>query len=342
METETYHAYRLISMGMFILDEVHFEDGSGRDSVYDIIGGAGTYAVLGARYFLSKEGEKNQTGFIVDKGSDFPEAVQKELDAWGVDVLYRDTPNRLTTRGTNVYRANDAREFGYVSPGIRIEGGDLPQNMLRTQCLHLICSPARCLNISTVIRERVGFNGDEAPLLIWEPFPGECKPEKMEECRRVLEFVDVFSPNAKEAGMFLGIQISEPIKRAQIEDIGKRYLGYLGKPNSLIVIRCGADGAVVFSQTGTVSWFPAYHEDTPEKVIDPTGGGNSFLGGFALGFIENNINKAGVYGNVAAGLAIEQIGLPKLGMTTDNVETWNSEVVQSRIEKYCQKTGIEI
>lgn len=42
---------------------------------------------------------------IVDKGNDFPRHVQESLDAYGNDMwLYRDDPQRITTRALNMYR----------------------------------------------------------------------------------------------------------------------------------------------------------------------------------------------------------------------------------------------
>lgn len=324
-------------MGMFILDEVQYEDGSGREAVYDIIGGAGTYAGLAARYFLSEEPDR--VSLIIDRGRDFPVAVQDELDQWECSIEYRDTPGRPTTRGRNIYRKNEKRDFEYVNPGIRIEAKDLTDAQLRTKALHLICSPERCLDIITHVQERTEKLNIDMPLLVWEPFPQECRPEKLPQFREALKHVDVYSPNAEEAASLFGID-EEPTDKQAIEALGHRYLPYLTKPGNkaLMVLRCGAQGAVILTKTSdAVEWFPAYHE-TADSVVDPTGGGNSFLGGFALGLVEKDpsIRKAAIYGNVAAGLAIEQIGLPKL-THSGNVELWNGQSVSKRIQLYTQK-----
>jgi sugar/nucleoside kinase (ribokinase family) len=324
----------IVSMGMFILDEVQYEDGSGREPVYDIIGGAGTYAGLAARYFLSEEPDR--VSLIIDRGRDFPVHVQNELDQWGCNIVYRDTPERLTTRGRNIYRENEKRDFEYVNPGIRIDVNDLTDAQLRTKVLHLICSPERCLNIITQLHERADKLGIGMPLLVWEPFPQECRPEKLPQFQEALKHVDVYSPNAEEAASLFGIN-EEPTDKQTIESLGNKYLPYLTKPNALMVLRCGAQGAVILTKSNTGEWFPAYHEHS-DCVADPTGGGNSFLGGFALALVESDtsIRKAAIYGNVAAGLAIEQIGLPKLSHSGD-VELWNGQSIDTRIQLYTQK-----
>ena len=55
----------------------------------------------------------SKLGMIIDRGNDFPAHIQEALDSYGPDMwLYRDNPNRSTTRAINSYRG----EFrGYVS-----------------------------------------------------------------------------------------------------------------------------------------------------------------------------------------------------------------------------------
>lgn len=89
------------------------------------------------------------------------------------------------------------------------------------------------------------------------------------------------------------------------------------------------------------AWLPAYHQDS-ERVIDPTGGGNTFLGGFSITLARASainfevIQDAVVYGAVAASFAIEQIGMPNLG-EAGNEETWNGDSVQKRIWELRQR-----
>lgn len=49
------------------------------------------------------------------------------------------------------------------------------------------------------------------------------------------------------------------------------------------------------------------------KIVDTTGAGNAFLGGFILGHSETvDFVKAAHNGSVAASFVLEQVGLPKL------------------------------
>ena len=46
----------------------------------------------------------SNVGMIIDRGHDFPAHIQEALDMYGADMwLYRDDPNRGTTRALNAY-----------------------------------------------------------------------------------------------------------------------------------------------------------------------------------------------------------------------------------------------
>lgn len=87
-------------------DEIHFKPPI--EPRFNVLGGAGSYAALGARLF-SPATQSKSVGWIVDAGSDFPAQVKHVIDDWKTSCLIRDTPNRLTTRGWNGYGENEER-----------------------------------------------------------------------------------------------------------------------------------------------------------------------------------------------------------------------------------------
>lgn len=107
---------------------------------------------------------------------------------------------------------------------------------------------------------------------------------------------------------------------------------------------------------GIERWIPAFHqshdtdaaesspdsESNPEsKVVDPTGGGNSFLGALAVALARGkSIEEACVWGSVAASFAIEQVGVPELGVDADGHETWNCVRVDDRLNEFRERVGI--
>jgi hypothetical protein len=88
---------------------------------------------------------------------------------------------------------------------------------------------------------------------------------------------------------------------------------------------------------GIEAWLPAYFnsEEGKERVVDPTGGGNTFLGGLAIGLARGKeVLNAAAWGSVAASFAIEQVGMPSLGVGEDGKETWNGARVEERLEGF--------
>ncbi len=88
---------------------------------------------------------------------------------------------------------------------------------------------------------------------------------------------------------------------------------------------------------GVERWIPAYHtgEEAESKVVDPTGGGNTFLGGLGVALARGqSIEKACAWGSVAASFAIEQVGPPVLGSDEEGEETWNGVRVEDRLQEF--------
>lgn len=93
---------------------------------------------------------------------------------------------------------------------------------------------------------------------------------------------------------------------------------------------------------GIERWLPAYHTNA-EKVVDPTGGGNTFLGGLAVALARGkSIEEACAWGSVAASFAIEQVGVPEIGKDEEGRETWNGERVEERLRGYVERVGLVI
>lgn len=101
----------------------------------------------------------------------------------------------------------------------------------------------------------------------------------------------------------------------------------IGKPKTLIVKK-GEHGAVLYHK-GAFFFVPAYPLD---RVIDPTGAGDSFAGGF-LGYIAKTGNlrlgtlkKALVYGSAVASFNVEDFSFDKLkALTSDELDTRYNE-----------------
>jgi sugar/nucleoside kinase (ribokinase family) len=79
----------------------------------------------------------------------------------------------------------------------------------------------------------------------------------------------------------------------------------------VVALRQGERGALVQRADSGETWqIPAYSV----PVVDPTGAGNAFCGGFVAGWVESgDLRQAGLCGVVAASFLLEQVGLPATG-----------------------------
>jgi len=239
--------------------------------------------------------------------------------------------------------------FKYMTPKLRLRHEDLAgTELLWAKSFHLICSPKRCVDLVEGIvglRQQHAKEGvSERPIFIWEPVPDLCTEEEYENCLEALKVVDVVSPNHGELGGFFGKETNEDghVDYHLIEGLcGQWMASGIGKDGKgCVVVRCGKDGCLV-AREGSSKWMPAYHQSA-ENVVDPTGGGNGFLGGLAVGLVRSQsagmkqLEEAASWGSVSASFAIEQVGMPVSGH--DGVrETWNGVVVEERLAEFKQR-----
>ena len=251
-------------------------------------------------------------------------------------------------------------EFAFLNPKMQVEAGMLSPEMLTSRTYHLICTPSRCIRLVADIlarREDVIQKYPDskvsiaAPIFVWEPMEGSCKPAELPSFHKALKFVDVFSPNEHELNLLFhglhedGNEIM-PMEVIQHHCKNLLALGFGNKPCA-VVVRMGAAGCVIASQKRFVS-FLAYHQPpvkgTPEELVewhvyktktwDVTGGGNAFLGGYCIGLLSRPSDQvdftefeyAAIYGSVAASFAIEQVGMPEVSYRqADGRELWNGD-----------------
>ncbi|KAJ5752900.1 hypothetical protein N7520_009817 [Penicillium odoratum] len=284
------------TLGMFIIDDIEF--GGSRPDVKNVLGGAASFAVVGARLVAGAD-HGRAVSWIVDVGSDFPPETLAVIKSWGTDCVIREDHSRLTTRAWNGYHPNEKRDFKYLTPKLRLEPSMLSDTQVWSRTFHMVCSSARCMYIVHDIlqrREQLRQAGQapstehasKRPIFVWEPVPDLCTPEEQEKFFEAIQVVDVVSPNHLELGMMFDqpgwSEESEESKRL-VQKIIDAGIG----PNrdGCLVIRAGKEGSYAYSKAQKL-WLPAYHQPNTSGatvVLDPTGAGNSFLGALAQGMV---------------------------------------------------------
>ncbi len=129
--------------------------------------------------------------------------------------------------------------------------------------------------------------------------PGEryMTPALADHIRRFLPYVTAFLPSDQEIRSLFGPHA------AQI-DVA-RVLTAWGAP--LVVIKRGAAGVLLYERdSDRVTELPAFHPPHDPRVIDVTGAGDAFCGGFMVGLSRTGDPRhAARYGLVSASLVIE-------------------------------------
>ena len=313
----------------------------------NIMGGAGTFSAIGARLF-SPPPQSKTVGWIIDAGTDFPDELKTLVSSWNTGVLLQPR-NALTTRGWNGYGENDHRAFKYLTEKKRLTADDLTIELLAAKSFHLICSAVRCGELVQRIKERrvEAFGADVPdPIIVWEPVPDLCTAAELKNTKAALKCVDVLSPNHEELGALFAFEHKSGVVKKAVEKHAAELLasGIGAEGEGVVVVRSGKIGCYIAraGSNQTSSWLPAFHTDQ-NKVIDPTGGGNGFLGGLTVGLVrtEFDVIEAARWGSVAASFTIEQVGMPQLtpsaGGTT---ELWNGVSVQERLQDFKQRCEV--
>lgn len=322
------------SLGMFIIDEINFPD----LKLEGILGGGGTFAICGSRMVLGPSRSK-ECAWIVDIGNDCPADILNELKSWNSGAVFRYDNSRKCTRGWNGYGLNDLRSFKYLTPKKRITMTDFEHYpwILQSKSFHFVCSPSRCTELLSELK--TARSGYSQAIIAWEPIPDCCQLEMLGETLRLLAQIDIMTPNAAECASFFGEK--EPREKGGCELIARKFLPYMTKPNAGIVLRCGHLGSVyIKAADNKAMWFPPYHhkiedDKTKNKVLDPTGCGNTYVGAFATAFViyEGDYFKSALYATIASGACIEQYGLPKISFEGGD-ELWNGLSVGDRVRTY--------
>lgn len=87
-------------------DDIDF--GGSIPEVKNIIGGAGSFAVVGAR-LVAGTSYARSLSWIVDVGSDFPPETLAVIKSWDTSCVIREDHRRLTTRAWNGYHPDEKR-----------------------------------------------------------------------------------------------------------------------------------------------------------------------------------------------------------------------------------------
>jgi sugar/nucleoside kinase (ribokinase family) len=247
-------------------------------------------------------------------GEDFPDVHRELLEQHGICLEGMEMKPGLTFAWSGKYSADmNSREtldvqlntFGDFAPKV-------PESYKATRFVFLANgAPSTQASVLDQMGESVFCVADTMDLWI---------DIARDDLMGLLQRVDGLILNDEEAKMLTG--------ESNLIRAGRQVLGLGPK---LVIIKKGEHGSFLFSNFFQYA-LPAYPTDS---VVDPTGAGDSFAGGF-MGFIAEcdslslwNMKRAMAYGTVCASLNVEGFGVDQLAEATrDRVERRYEELIQ--------------
>jgi sugar/nucleoside kinase (ribokinase family) len=210
--------------------------------------------------------------------------------------------------------------------------------LLNAKAFHMLATPEEIeVKIPELHRLRQECGIEAPPFIVWEPFPAACTKHNKNAFLQACRLVDVFSPNHREITAMFEDGPSGGFDPTQLEDHAQHFCKAVGpSAKGIVILRAGEHGSLTSRCHDVVEnvWLPPFYQLGTTKVVDPTGAGNAFLGGFMQGWIASqDMREASIYGIVAASFAIEQIGMPRCEVVGQD-EFWNGVNVQHRLEEY--------
>jgi sugar/nucleoside kinase (ribokinase family) len=309
-------------MSILVVGSVAFDTiatPSGR--VTDILGGAATYFALAASYFT-------EVRMVAVVGEDFTPEHEAVLKKRGVDTRGIERIEGKTFRwgGQYVDNLNEAKtDFTELNVFEKFQPR-IPKEYSDTQFLFLA-------NIHPTLQSAVRLEMEDVRLTGGDTMNFWIKgtPRELAE---TLKLVNVLLINDTETKMLAG-EKNLPRAARKVISMG---------PNALVV-KHGEYGSTIFFREGAfgIGSHPFRAPALPiEEVIDPTGAGDSFAGGF-MGYIASQgdggisrevLKRALFYGGVMGSFAVERFG-------TERLQNLTRGEIEARFQQFRELTHLE-
>jgi sugar/nucleoside kinase (ribokinase family)/fructoselysine-6-P-deglycase FrlB-like protein len=280
----------VIIVGNLTIDDVIQPDGS---SQMGTLGGNTVHAAAAA---LTWTGE---VGVVARCGADFPAAALARLREAGADTAGLRPIDGPTVRNWVIYEADGTRTWVYRTPRGRSaevapRPDDIPAGWLDRTPPPVVHVAAMPLAAAAALVESVRARAGEAVITLDTHEGWRRGPDVLAVARRV----DVFVPSREELSELVGYD--DPSRAAaELADAGVK----------CVVVKLGGDGALV-ARPGLA---PVRVPAAAAEVVDPTGAGDSFCGGFAAGLALGEDPAAAAWrGCVTAAAAIGAAGSLRL------------------------------
>ncbi|MBT3252019.1 MAG: sugar kinase [Candidatus Marinimicrobia bacterium] len=298
----------ILAVGSIALDTIETSKGSRSN----ILGGSATYFGIAAALFAP-------VGLIGIVGDDFPESAIDLLKSKNIDLSnVQFKPGETFQWGGRYSSDYSSRETLFTKLGVFESFAPVVQ-CPENQSTYLFLG-----NIQPELQASVNDMLSDSKVVICDTM-NLWIDNNPEELKQVLKKVDIFLLNDEEA-----LQLTNQTDLQSAAD-SLRKIG-----PQIIVIKMGVKGALLVDATGSAT-IPVYPHVT---VLDPTGAGDTFAGGF-IGHICRNgsdsLVDAVISGAAIASFTVSGFGLE--GLLEATQETLNERI---KFIKQSMDTGIPV
>ena len=306
-----------MSLGVVVVGSVALDTLELGGKVYpDTLGGSASFFSISAAHFA-------KVSLVAVVGEDFPAEHKAYISGRGVDVTGLSSAKGKTFRWSGRYSA-DLSSRTTLDTQLNVFADfkpTLPESYRKAEMLFLG-------NIHPALQLEVLDQVDEPKLVAMDTMNFWIEGE-LAAVKKVCARIDTLILNDEEARQLSGEHNLPKAARA-IHAMG---------PRTIIVKRGDAGALLFFEHEGKQGVFaaPAY---PLEQVVDPTGAGDTFAGGFigslarTGSFDPGAIRRAMFHGSVMASFCVE-------GVAHDRLRTVTMSEIESRYAAFCDLTHFE-
>jgi fructoselysine-6-P-deglycase FrlB-like protein/sugar/nucleoside kinase (ribokinase family) len=288
---------RIIVVGNLTIDDVVLPDGTTR---MGSVGGNSLYTALGAR--LWQNGGNGKIGIVTRKGDDFPGDLSQTLHSLGfaADGIVK-IPGP-TVRNWVVYEANGDRHWIYRTPPgrsreVAVQADDLPAFWLKADPPPVIHIAAMPLDAAESIVDAVQCIAPRAMITL--DTHEDYVVDYRQSLRALAAKVHAFMPSRAELADLVGY-----------DDPRRAINSLTSLPTPMIIVKMGAEGVLVWDKVQDTLYEVGI---AAGAVVDVTGAGDAFCGGFAAGLsLGCNPVESAQRGTLSASYAVASFGSMEL------------------------------
>jgi len=281
----------IVVLGTVALDHVKTPSGAKKD----MLGGSAAHFAMSARLFTDVH-------MVAVVGRDFPSKHLTFLKAKGIDLSSLTIAKGKTFRWSGEYKKGDLNTALTLGTELGVLESYVPTLKNHQQHLPNIFLANFDPDLQIQLLKHV-----KSPRLIGLDSMNLWITHKQKSLRRLMKLVHLFVANDSEAKALTG-ENNLIMAARRLRAMGPR----------MIVIKKGEHGVLFYSDQLMFS-FPAYPVD---KVVDPTGAGDTFAGGL-MGFLsrngkldDKNLRRALLYATTVASFNVQGFGMARTASLT--------------------------